>query len=215
MNLLAIDTSSPALSVALLAAGAVEEIHRESDERHSRDLVGQIDTLLTGAGIAPASLSGIAIGHGPGAFTGVRLGIAVAQGLGVALDIPLVPVSSLAVVAQRAVACGHSSVVVAQDARMNEVYTARYVACDALAELAGNERVAAPEAVALAAPDAVAGDAWERIPQLTALAGTREPVARWPHAADLITLASAAVAAGATVAAEDAAASYLRDSVVR
>ena len=215
MNLLAIDTSSPACSVALATDSQRFERHRETEQRHSRDLVAMIDALLAQATLAPADLTAIAVGAGPGSFTGVRLGISVAQGLGVALGIPLVPVSSLAIVAQHAVANGHATVVVAQDARMGEVYTGRYVARQGLAVVDGPEQVSAPAHVSLASGDAIAGDAWDRVETLVRLAAGRRAVAGWPRAANLLTLATAALAAGGAVRAEDADASYLRDSVVR
>ncbi|MEM8982259.1 MAG: tRNA (adenosine(37)-N6)-threonylcarbamoyltransferase complex dimerization subunit type 1 TsaB [Pseudomonadota bacterium] len=217
MNLLAIDTSSPACSVAISHAGVLHAVHREDDQKASRAVIAMIDELLAAAGLSPMHLSAIAIGSGPGSFTGVRLGISVAQGLGFALDKPLVPVSSLAAVAQRAFdESSANDVVVAQDARMNEVYVGHYRrGTDGLAQASIADALVAPAAVAVPRGAVLAGDAWERVAELKAHTAAIARVARWPYAVDVLQLATAAFARGETVAAENATARYLRDSVVR
>ncbi|MEL7535532.1 MAG: tRNA (adenosine(37)-N6)-threonylcarbamoyltransferase complex dimerization subunit type 1 TsaB [Pseudomonadota bacterium] len=216
MNLLGLDTSTPACSVALAVGDTITEQHRESDQRHSREILAMIDALLGEAELMPRDLDAIAFGRGPGSFTGVRLGVSVAQGLGVALDLPLVPVSSLAAVAQGALRIGNDDIVsVAQDARMGEAYAGRYQRDGAVAVPLDAERVCAPGAVDLQPGDVLAGDGWQRIAELAERAGGRTALARWPHAGDLLALARPLLRAGATVRAEDATASYLRDSVVR
>ncbi len=127
MKLLAIETSTEACSVALSIDGAMMERFEIAPRRHGELLLPWIDALLADAGMAKSALDAIAVGRGPGAFTGVRLGIAIAQGIAFALDRPVVPVSTLAALAL----CGDpppgTPVLAAIDARMGEVYLAGYL----------------------------------------------------------------------------------------
>ena len=99
MRLLAIETSTEACSIAVWVDGDVRERHELAPRRHTQLALPWAEALLAEAGIARAQLDAIAVGRGPGAFTGVRLGIALAQGIALALDRPLLPVSTLAVLA--------------------------------------------------------------------------------------------------------------------
>ncbi len=157
MVLLALDTTAGYCSVALLRAGQL--LVREADAgqgtaqstpAHSRLLLPMIDALLAEAGVALADLDAIAFGAGPGSFTGLRIACGVAQGLGLAIDRPLVAVDSLSSIAW---ASGRSQVVACLDARMGEVYCAavRIVRGDAHGE-GTVQRVSAPRACR---PDAV------------------------------------------------------------
>ncbi len=131
MKLLAIDTSTDACSVALAVdAGALCE-ETDTPRVHARQLLSMIDGLLAQASLRPANLDGIVVGVGPGSFTGVRIGCSVAQGLALAVQLPVLPVSSLATVAARFVPHAYARpdprpqverVIVAQDARMGELY---------------------------------------------------------------------------------------------
>jgi tRNA threonylcarbamoyladenosine biosynthesis protein TsaB len=156
MNLLAFETSSASGSVALeTAAGiAVRElgIPREQTER----LLSVTDELLAAAGIALRNLDGIAFGRGPGSFTGLRVSVAVAQGFGAASGVPLLPVSSLLCLAERAwqeARCERALVCV--DAHMSEVYWAHAARRGDIMEIVGAERLGAPADVS--PPD---GSAW-------------------------------------------------------
>ena len=149
MNLLAFETSSTLGSVALeTAAGlSVRElgIPREQTER----LLSVIDELLAAAGIELRGLDGIAFGRGPGSFTGLRVSVAVAQGLGAASGVPLLPVSSLLCLAERAwqeARCERALVCV--DAHMGEVYWATAELRGDAVEIVGDERLGAPADVA-------------------------------------------------------------------
>ena len=106
MNLLAFELSTEACSVALWVDGDVRERHEIAPRRHAELALPWAEALLAEAGIAKSQLDAIAVGRGPGAFTGVRLGVAIAQGIALALDRHAVPVSTLAALAMRSVALG-------------------------------------------------------------------------------------------------------------
>src|SRR6185503_17754556 len=149
VNLLAFETSSTLGSVTLeTAAGlTVRElgIPREQTER----LLSVTDELLVAAGIELRSLDGIAFGRGPGSFTGLRVSVAVAQGFGLASGVPLLPVSSLLCLAERAwqeARCERALVCV--DAHMGEVYWAHAALRGDEVEIVGDERLGAPGDVA-------------------------------------------------------------------
>ena len=149
MNLLAFETSSRLGSVALeTPAGlTVRElgIPREQTER----LLSTTDELLAAAGIDLESLDAIAFGRGPGSFTGLRVSVAVAQGLAAASGVPLLPVSSLLCLAERA---WHEApferALVCVDAHMGEVYWALAERRDGVVEIVGDERLSTPADVA-------------------------------------------------------------------
>lgn len=124
MHLLALETATEACSAALWVDGQLLwEIEPAATRRHGELILVQVDRLLATAGLVPAQLDAVAVSRGPGAFTGVRLGMGVAQGLAFAVDCPIVPVSTLAALAQQGAACGRGVGLIALlDARMGEVY---------------------------------------------------------------------------------------------
>jgi len=123
MNLLAIDTATECCSAALLCGDHLIERSELAPRRHAELILPMIDSLLSEAGLSRRSIDGIAVGRGPGAFTGVRLGISVAQGLALGLDVPVVPVSSLAALAQEAQDAPGDNILAVIDARMGEIYS--------------------------------------------------------------------------------------------
>ncbi|MBU3596563.1 tRNA (adenosine(37)-N6)-threonylcarbamoyltransferase complex dimerization subunit type 1 TsaB [Polynucleobacter sp. 86C-FISCH] len=132
-NILAIDTSSAWCSVALSLEGqAVQFRHEAVTVGASQLLLPWIESLLSDAKSSLTDLDAIAVGIGPGAFTGVRLGVAAVQGLAVSQNIPVVPVCSLDAIAAQLLesAVFKSShpqrLMIAIDARMEEVYWASY-----------------------------------------------------------------------------------------
>ncbi|MDO8789695.1 MAG: tRNA (adenosine(37)-N6)-threonylcarbamoyltransferase complex dimerization subunit type 1 TsaB [Sulfuritalea sp.] len=124
MRLLAFETATRRLSVALWQDGEVIERAEELPNGGSERLLPWVHELLVEAGITLARIDGIAFGAGPGGFTGLRLACGVAQGLAYGLDLPVVPVSTLEALA---LASGERNVWACLDARMNEVYGAAYV----------------------------------------------------------------------------------------
>lgn len=165
MRILAIDTSTRTASVAVLGGTREVEIDHAVGS-HSDDLVALIDRALADAGLALAALDGVAVGAGPGSFTGLRIAMATAKGLCFAAGLPLWPVSSLAALALDAVDTlvaadppeepAGALLVPLLDARRDEVFAGLYraagggvtaVAADAVIPVAG---VAAAVADALA-----------------------------------------------------------------
>ncbi|WP_397449477.1 tRNA (adenosine(37)-N6)-threonylcarbamoyltransferase complex dimerization subunit type 1 TsaB [Pseudomonas sp. NA-150] len=216
-TLLALDTATEACSVALLHDGKVLSHYEVLPRLHAQRLLPMIKQLLADAGVELSEVDAIAFGRGPGAFTGVRIAIGVVQGLAFALDRPVLPVSNLAVLAQRAFReHGARQVASAIDARMDEVYWGCYREVDGEMRLVGEEAVKPPEQAAL--PEGSSGEwfgagtGWgygERI----AVALKGQDAAMLPHAEDLLTLATFAWQRGEAVVADDAQPVYLRDKV--
>lgn len=128
MKILALETSTDACSVALWQKNQpIEELFTLAPRQQTELVLPMVEQLLKALQVNPNELTGIAVGLGPGAFTGVRIAVAVAQGLAYGLKLPVVGISSLAASAWQAYAAGaQGSVIVAQDARMNEIYWGVY-----------------------------------------------------------------------------------------
>lgn len=127
MNILAIDTATEACSAALYVDGEITSTYQLAPREHSRLILKMIDKLLADADVAVSNLDAIAFGRGPGSFMGLRIAAGVVQGIAFAHDIPVIPVSTLKVMAQRAFEqTDNKNILVAIDARMDEVYWAAY-----------------------------------------------------------------------------------------
>jgi len=165
-RLLAIDTSSAWCSVAL-STGSEQPLfrHEKLSSAASQHLLPWIDALLQEAKLELQDLDAIAVNIGPGAFTGVRLGLAVTQGLALSANLPVIPVMSLDAIAAQFHQSGISNhqatnLVVAIDARMDEVYWAQYqLQLNAQAERISDAHLSAPELVELSEADIVIGSA--------------------------------------------------------
>ena len=123
MKILALDTSTEFLSLALWQDGAVAVREMLAGQKHSELVLPLVRELLDEAGLQLSDLDGIAFGMGPGSFTGLRIGCGVAQGLAYGANLPVVGVCTLEALAQQA---GADRVIACLDARMNEVYHAAY-----------------------------------------------------------------------------------------
>jgi tRNA threonylcarbamoyladenosine biosynthesis protein TsaB len=123
MHLLALDTSTEFLSLALQLGDKTYTHHQQAGAKASELILPQIQALLDEAKIKLTDLDGIAFGAGPGAFTGVRVACGVAQGLGFGANIPVVGVNTLLAVAQ---ASNADKVIVCLDARIGEIYHAMF-----------------------------------------------------------------------------------------
>jgi tRNA threonylcarbamoyladenosine biosynthesis protein TsaB len=149
MNLLAFETSSRTGSVALETAAGLLVRELPTPREQTERLLAITDELLAEAGIELEKLDGIAFGRGPGSFTGLRVSVAVAQGLAAVSGVPLLPVSSLLCLAQRAWQdAGCERALVCIDAHMGEVYWATAERRGGHVEIVGDERLGPPAEVA-------------------------------------------------------------------
>ncbi len=217
MNLLAFDTSTERLSVALsVTDGAGPRLlshEAEGGREASATLIPAALGLLREAGVTLAGLDAIVFGQGPGSFTGLRTACSVAQGLAYGAALPVLPVETLLAVAEEARhAHGATRVLALLDARMDEVYAAAYVHDGQRWTRQGPVTLGRPEVLAVPAGFVLAGNAFaayaDRLPpgpQLPAL----------PTATALLRVAPALVAAGAAVPAHEALPLYVRDKVAQ
>lgn len=218
--ILALDATTEACSVALRVAGRDLGHWRRLPRGHSAALLPMLEAVLAEAGIARSAVDAVAFCAGPGAFTGVRISVGVAQGLGFALDRPVIPLSTLRVVAAGALTATPAArgAVVATDARMGEVY------CGAFPRGPGGLPEPAPERVCVPSAVVAPGAGW--MGAGSGFAAYAEPLAqrlgeallvidaeRLPDARDALPLAAVAYAAGEAVTAAAAAPVYLRDRV--
>jgi tRNA threonylcarbamoyladenosine biosynthesis protein TsaB len=221
MKLLAFETATEACSVALWLDGDVRERFEIAPRRHAELSLPWAEQLLAEAGIAKSQLDAIAVGRGPGAFTGVRLAVALAQGIALALDRPVVPVSTLAALAMQArpqSLAEPARVIAAIDARMSEVYAGMFELRDGDAVPLSSECVCNPDEFELAEGEWLgvgtgfaAADGTLRRRFDKQLAGC--DAAALPHAAEVARLAALAFARGEVVAPERVEPAYLRNNV--
>ena len=218
LTLIAIETSTESCSAALLRDGNMIERSELAPRRHAELILPMIDSLLAEAGVARRQLDAVAVGRGPGAFTGVRLAISVAQGLALGLDIPVVPVSSLAALAQDAPAGNGATILAVVDARMGEIYAGTFRrGTDGLVEALGEESVGQAGDLAPAQAHSIVGTGWATYSEILARRLLTAPLfadgARYPQARAIAQLAAPLFAAGHSVAPEQALPVYLRDKV--
>ena len=221
MNILALDTATEACSAALFCNGSVYARADIAPRRHAALILPMVDGVLGEAGLGLNDLDAIAFGRGPGAFTGVRIAAGVVQGLALGADLPVIPLSSLATLAQGAISQS-ATLLPAIDARMGEVYWAAYEAGqDGLAEQASEEQVTPPDAVRVPAGKQVfgIGSGWgtyrDRLQRVLDKQITGADPDRFPLAKDMLALAVREYNAGRCVSAEQALPVYLRDNVVK
>lgn len=127
MKCLAIETATDTCSVALMLGDQCLELCEVLPRRQTERVLPMVEQLLLQAGVTLTQLDAIAFSQGPGAFTGVRVAVSVAQGLAFSADLPMLGISTLACTAQAAAdkfGAGHW--LVGQDARMGEVYLGGY-----------------------------------------------------------------------------------------
>lgn len=226
MKLLALDTSSEGCSAALWLDGQITERFEVAPRGHTRLLMPMVRELLAEQGLTPSDLDALGFARGPGSFTGLRIATGVIQGLAWGLDLPVVPVSSLAAVALGAIGDRQlpdgSGVAVTFDARMGEVYWATFRCVQGLPVLLGEERVCPPGAVSLPSHEAGlaswfgAGPGWKfRKDMPAAVTGFVESFddTLVPRAAQVARLAEFGFRHGEAVTAEQAQPIYVRDEV--
>jgi tRNA threonylcarbamoyladenosine biosynthesis protein TsaB len=219
MRILALETSSAAGSVALLCGSEALERGIASPREQTERVLPLVAELLAESGLALPQLDAIAFGRGPGSFTGLRIAAAVTQGLAMSAGLPVVPVSSLAALAQKAWRThGLEDVLTCVDARMDQLYWGVFRIRAGLAEPRGPERLGGPDSVSV---PAAARGRWGAVG--SGVGAFREELARvlsgeavllpelTPGAADVLPLAAADLAGGGGSAPEAALPVYLRD----
>lgn len=216
-TLLALDTATEACSVALMHEGRVFSHYEVIPRLHAQRLLPMIRKMLSEAGVPLSAVDALAFGRGPGAFTGVRIAVGVIQGLAFAMDRPVLPVSTLATIAQRAHReHGAEQVAAAIDARMDEVYWGCYRVHEGEMQLAGIEAVLPPEQLCLPRGDVGswfgAGTGWGYGSRLSVQPESMD-ASLLPHAEDVLKLACFAWQRGEALDADQAQPIYLRDNV--
>lgn len=227
-NILALDSSSDACSVALIRDGVVTGLFEMAAKSHTQRLLPMVDELLQQAGCDKRDLNAIAFGRGPGSFTGLRICLGIVQGLAFGLKLPVIPVSTLAAMASgyyRALPSDDprrlQPLLVALDARMSEVYWGlfRYDEQSNIPTSLTTEHVMSPAAVL--EQDAVTqyrntligvGSGWQ-YEALADLSPAVCEVSAYPNAEDIVRLASELFARGEYVSVLEAQPVYLRDEV--
>jgi tRNA threonylcarbamoyladenosine biosynthesis protein TsaB len=219
MRVLAIDTSTEALSVALRSEQGTIERGLETARGHAEHILSLIDAVLGEAGLPLSQLDGIAAGVGPGSFTGVRISVAVAQGLSFGAGLPVAPITSLEALAFPAIETGADRVIACLDARMGEIYWGCFAAD-------GVRGVRALGALQVTAADGVhlpgagryrgVGRGFTAYPELAALArvdADARSLSALPNAADMARLGALRLAAGERVDPADLKPEYVRNKV--
>jgi tRNA threonylcarbamoyladenosine biosynthesis protein TsaB len=214
MKLLAIDTATERCSVALLIDDRIVECATETQRGHADLVLPMVEAVLAKGGLTLRQLDGLAYGRGPGGFTGVRIAVGVAQGLAYGAQLTTVGISDLAAVAQQFASVG-ARILVCMDARMNEVYWARFEAApDGLVRATSLERVDRPEVVDPGDATVFAGTGFGAYPQLIAgRAATAVHAAARPDAREIARLAVAELRSGRGQPPQEAQPVYLRDQV--
>lgn len=235
MKLLALETATEACSAALYLDGEVRECFEMAPKAHAKLILPMIDALLSEAGLKPTGLDAIAFGRGPGSFTGVRIAAGVVQGIAFGADLPVVPVSTLAAIAQdyfdqeKPLQSENSTALlslemvayVAMDARMQEIYWAVY-RCDqdGYAQLLDKEIVCPAEAIECPElPGVGVGSGWpvyqEVLMQRLAGCVSRYEGSYLPRASAVAKLGAYGFNHNLAVAVEQAMPVYLRDKVAK
>ena len=235
MTILAIDTSTQWCSVALvnpqggsgqpqspLSSGDLVR-HENLGPESSQHALDWVEALLDEAQLSFRDLTAIAVGIGPGAFTGIRIGVGIGQGMAFAADLPCLPIVCLDAVALEGIhqlgLKENDQVIAATDARMSEVYWARYVVHNGLPERQDDVYLSAPKEIEIpATPFALVGNAVTAYPEdmLTirqqAMAIDETAV---PHARSIAQLGLDALEKGLQVSAAELQPIYVRDKVAQ
>ena len=220
MNLLAFDTSTERLSVAVQRADGRRFEHAGAGgPQASQALIPTVQALLAQARLPLDALRAIVFGRGPGSFTGLRTACSVAQGLAYGAGVPVLPVDTLLAVAEAARRShGATQVLALLDARMGEVYSAAWAHAQGAWVAQADTVVGPPESLRLPAGAGwvLAGNAFAPYAaRLPAALASLPRIEALPTAVALLDLAPALLAAGRAVAADQALPLYIRDKVAQ
>lgn len=217
--ILAFDTTLQACSVALHSGTAKLFEQRCEPRAHARILLPMIDSILARAGLRLSDLDAIAFAQGPGSFTGVRMAASVAQGLAFGAQLPVIPISSLAIMAQARVAVASDQLVVPViDARMGELYAGFYALQNGLMVARHPDSLLVPQKVPALLADMfplhtiqAIGSGWPLLECDSLQIDHHDPGAS-TSAEHMLALAEHAWQSGAALPAEQAMPVYLRGS---
>ena len=219
MRVLALDAATEACSVALLTNGQLTVRTLESGKSSAPRILKMADELLAEAQVSLSTLDGIAASIGPGSFTGVRITVAVAQGLAFGSGLKVVPVTTLEALALQVLSDPDTRAVACLDARMGEVYWGCFAA-DAVRGVfeCAASRVGPPDSVALSPPGGYAGigRGFSAYPMLAGMLGIEVGAAHaraLPNAREIAQLGALRLAAGGGIDPADLMPLYLRDKV--
>ena len=222
MKLLAIETATESCSAALLSDSELFSLNEIAPRRHNEIILSMCEQVLAQGQVSLSQLDAIAFGRGPGSFTGVRLAASVTQGIAIGQDLPVVPVSSLAAMAQAAFEAKKvDNVLSCIDARMQEIYFGLYKLNDAqIMELIGDEKVIPPNAINISVEEKCygVGSGWKPYADIL-----HESLGKklsfdenaFPLAEFVAKLAKVYFEQGKTVSAVEALPVYLRDNVAQ
>lgn len=220
--ILALDTSTPACSVALIQNGAVLEDFRMAPRQHNDLILPMVEQMLAQAQLSLSQLDAIAFGRGPGSFTGLRISAGIVQGLAYGADLPVLPISTLAALALQAQqASHHDTWLAALDARMGEIYVGGYQIAEEDGFICAHERLKECVIVPDSLPSITGnyqgvGSGWLYRDQLSSK--LEQPVSEIfetfaPRASSIAQLAQLPFTRGHAVTAEEALPVYLRDEI--
>jgi tRNA threonylcarbamoyladenosine biosynthesis protein TsaB len=219
MRVLALDTATEGCSVALRVGD--ESIGRFAELRqgHAEQVLAMVESVLAEAQVSLSMLDGIAASVGPGSFTGVRISVAVAQGLAFGANLRVAPVTTLEALASQVMRQGAAHALACLDARMGEVYWGSFTA-DLARGLIPSSRpqVGPPDSVVLPGPGVYQGigRGFAAYPALSALAGLKLDAGdshALPNAREFARLGALRLAADEGLDPADLCPLYLRDKV--
>lgn len=222
-TILAIETATSACSAALIHNDLVWSAFEVGNNVHSKLLLKMVSDLFAEANIDAQTLDAVAVGQGPGSFTGLRIGVGVGQGIAYGAGCPMIGISSLDALTRSVcedVQDAQQSVIAAIDARMGEIYWAEYSIEGQTVHRVSDLLVTPPEDLKSSSNDALlVGNAWlEYWDSLDSNQFDESRIvseSKFPKATDLLELACAAFARGQTCNASDFAPIYVRNDVAK
>jgi tRNA threonylcarbamoyladenosine biosynthesis protein TsaB len=228
MKILAIETATEACSAALFNDGEIICHYELAPRKHTQLILPMMDAILDEAAVTRSSLDAIAFGCGPGAFTGLRIAVGIAQGLALAVDKPVIPISTLGAMAQQVfdntstlLTSNETTLIPAIDARMGEVYWGQYKQVDGEVFLQGQEQLSKPEVLASFNSDQEVrfGSGWEayhpKLMKYDSYEINNATSEVFPSAYYVAKLAASAFSRGEMIDAADAEPVYLRNDVAK
>ena len=219
-TILALDSSTEACSCALAIEGDIFEKFEFIPRMHTQYILPMIKNLMAEHNLSFTDLDSVAVGAGPGSFTGLRIAAGVAQGIAFGAELPIIPVSTLAAMAQQNLDSDSQYIFSCLDARINEVYWAIYAANGINIQLEGEEQLCKPELVELKIKDScyAVGSGMSFIEKMS---GQTQSLIKsydvdvYPRAGTMAELATIYFEQGKTVKPENFSPTYLRNKVTQ